>query len=77
MNIALWYARNYFIGIWVALFYLLMVAFAIISLRKRHILWFILGFFVPFFWLVGAILPDRRLRREERRDLRLEEDRPR
>lgn len=73
--IAVWFARSYFIGIWCVLFYLLMAIFAVISLRKRHILWFILGFFLPFFWLVGAILPDRRLRREERRDLRLDEGR--
>lgn len=72
--IALWYARSYFIGIWVVLFYLLMAIFAITSLRKGHLLWFILGFFLPFLWIVGAILPSRRLRREER-DLRLDEER--
>jgi hypothetical protein len=67
---AVWFARSYFVGIWCVLFYLLMVFFAVISLRKRHILWFVLGFFLPFAWLIGAILPDRRLRREERREER-------
>jgi len=33
---------------------------ALICLRKRHLLWFILGFFFVFCWYIGAILPDRR-----------------
>lgn len=50
------------VSIWVFLWYLVFVWFAIVSLRKRHILWFVLGFFLPFLWIVGAILPDRRAR---------------
>lgn len=48
------------ISIWVVVWYLIFVWFAIVSLRKRHILWFVLGFFLPFLWVVGAVLPDRR-----------------
>ena len=47
---------------WVFLWYLIFVIFAIGSLRKGHLLWFVLGFFLPPCWLVGALLPDRRRR---------------
>jgi len=33
---------------------------AVISFRKRHMLWFILGFFFVVCWYIGALLPDRR-----------------
>jgi hypothetical protein len=49
-----------FIGLWVVLWYLIFVFFIIGCLRKGHIFWFILGFFLPFCWLIGAILPRRR-----------------
>jgi hypothetical protein len=74
--IALWYARDYFVGLWVVLYLVLVLTLGVITLRKGHILWFILGFFIPFCWIIGAVLPDRRRRREERRDLRLDQERP-
>jgi hypothetical protein len=48
------------VSIWVVVWYAIFVWFAVVSFRKRHILWFILGFFLPILWVVGAILPDRR-----------------
>jgi hypothetical protein len=52
------------VTLWVIFWYAIFFWFAIVCFRKRHILWLILGFFLPFLWLIGAILPDRR-RREE------------
>jgi len=59
-----------FIGLWVVLWYAVFIVFAVTCFRKRHMLWFILGFFLPICWLIGALLPNRRLRREERRERR-------
>jgi hypothetical protein len=50
-----------FVGLWVVLWYLIFVAFLFTCLRKGHIVWFILGFFFPPCWLIGAILPSRRM----------------
>jgi hypothetical protein len=46
-----------FIGLWVVLWYLIFIWFAVVCLRHRHYVWFILGIFLPFCWLLGAILP--------------------
>jgi hypothetical protein len=50
-----------FIGLWVVLWYAILVYFALICLRKGHVFWFIVGIFLPFCWLIGAIPPRRRL----------------
>jgi hypothetical protein len=52
------------VSLWVIFWYAIFFWFAIESFRKRHLLWFLLGFLFPPLWLIGAILPDRR-RREE------------
>jgi hypothetical protein len=39
--------------IWVVL----LVTLGIISLRKGHWVMFIIGLFIPLFWLIGALLP--------------------
>jgi hypothetical protein len=49
-----------FVGLWVVLWYLIFAIFIVWRLRKGHILWFILGFSLPFCWLIGALLPRRR-----------------
>jgi hypothetical protein len=43
------------------LYVVLLITLGIISLRKGHWIMFILGIFVPLFWLIGALLPPRRL----------------
>jgi hypothetical protein len=48
------------VTLWVVIWYAIFVYFAIVSFRKRHILWFVLGFFIAPLWIVGAVLPDRR-----------------
>ena len=50
-----------FIGLWVVLWYLIFIAFAFNCLRKGHLFWFIVGIFFPPLWIIGAILPSRRV----------------
>lgn len=42
-----------------ALYFVLLVTLGIISLRKGHWVMFIIGIFVPLFWIIGALLPPR------------------
>jgi hypothetical protein len=42
------------------LWFVLMVTLGIATLRKGHWVWFILGIFLPLFWIVGALLPPAR-----------------
>jgi hypothetical protein len=38
----------------------LLVTLGVISLRKGHWVMFIIGIFIPLFWLIGALIPSRR-----------------
>jgi hypothetical protein len=49
-----------FIGLWAVLYIVLMVTLGIMSIRKGHWVMFIIGIFLPLFWLIGALLPSRR-----------------
>jgi len=42
------------------LYLVLIVTIGILCLRKGHWVMFIVGLFLPFFWLIGAIMPARR-----------------
>jgi hypothetical protein len=37
----------------------ILVTLGITTLRKGHWVLFILGIFLPFFWLIGAVLPPK------------------
>ena len=50
-----------YIGLWAVIYFVLIVTLGVMSLRKGHWLMFVIGIFLPFFWLIGAIMP-RRLR---------------
>jgi ABC-type multidrug transport system permease subunit len=39
------------------LYLVLLITLGIISIRKGHWLMFIVGLFLPLFWLIGALLP--------------------
>jgi hypothetical protein len=39
--------------IWVIVFFM----FAFTALRKGHWIMFIIGFFLPIFWIIGALIP--------------------
>jgi ABC-type multidrug transport system permease subunit len=42
------------------IYVLLLVTLGILSLRKGHWVMFIIGIFIPLFWLIGALLPRAR-----------------
>ena len=48
-----------FIGLWAVLYFVLMVTLGIMSIRKGHWVMFIIGIFLPLFWLIGALLPKK------------------
>ena len=39
------------------LWIVLLITMGIMTIRKGHIVMFILGIFLPLFWLIGAIMP--------------------
>jgi hypothetical protein len=50
MDVFLW-------GFGVVIWLLLFVFLGIRTLRRGHWVMFILGIFIPLFWLIGALLP--------------------
>jgi len=49
-----------FIGLWAIIYLVLLVTLGIISIRRGHWVMFLIGIFLPIFWLIGALLPRRR-----------------
>ena len=43
-----------------ALYFVLMVTLGVMSLRKGHWVMFIIGIFIPLFWVIGGLMPPRR-----------------
>ena len=43
------------------IYLILVITLGVMSIRKGHWVMFIIGFFLPFFWLIGALMPSRRL----------------
>jgi ABC-type multidrug transport system permease subunit len=39
------------------LYFILLVTLGILSIRKGHWIMFIIGIFIPLFWIIGAIMP--------------------
>jgi hypothetical protein len=44
------------------LWLVLLITLGVMSLRKGHWVMFLVGLFLPIFWLIGAIIPPRRRR---------------
>jgi hypothetical protein len=42
------------------IYLILMITLGLMTIRKGHWIIFIIGFFLPFFWLIGALMPSRR-----------------
>ena len=42
------------------IYLVLLVTLGILCLRKGHWVMFIIGLFLPLFWLIGAVIPRRR-----------------
>ena len=44
-------------GLLVAIYLILLVVLGVTSLRKGHWIMFIIGIFIPLFWIIGAVMP--------------------
>jgi len=56
--------NGWFLGIGLGVIYLVLVfTLAVMTFRKGHWVLGLIGFILPFLWLVGAVLPDNRRRR--------------
>jgi len=42
------------------LYVVLLITLGIITIRKGHWVMFIVGLFLPLFWIIGALLPPKR-----------------
>jgi hypothetical protein len=42
------------------IYVVLLITLGIISIRKGHWVMFIIGIFIPLFWIIGALLPPTR-----------------
>ena len=49
-----------FYGLSGVIYLVLLLTLGILSLRKGHWVMFIVGLFIPLFWLIGAVLPAKR-----------------
>jgi hypothetical protein len=43
-----------------AIYIVLLITLGIIAIRKGHWVMFIIGIFIPLFWIIGALLPPTR-----------------
>ena len=62
MGIAVDASGGGWIFLWSVIYLVLIVTLGLMSIRKGHWVMFIIGFFLPLFWLIGALMPSRRLR---------------
>jgi hypothetical protein len=46
-------------GLYAILWIVLVVTLGMTTLRKGHWVMFILGIFLPLFWLIGAVIPPK------------------
>ena len=53
----MWYWTGGLLGL---LYFVLMITLGIITIRKGHWVMFIIGIFIPLFWIIGALLPPKR-----------------
>jgi hypothetical protein len=56
----MWYAIGAGLGV---LYLVLMITLGVMSIRKGHWVMFIIGIFLPLFWLIGALMPPARTTR--------------
>jgi hypothetical protein len=50
------------VALWAAIYFVLIITLGVFSIRKGHWVMFIIGIFLPIFWLIGALMPARRPR---------------
>jgi hypothetical protein len=46
--------------LWGVIYIVLLITLGIMSIRKGHWVMFLIGLFIPLFWLIGALMPSRR-----------------
>jgi len=44
-------------GLVVVIYFVLLVVLGVTSLRKGHWIMFIIGIFIPLFWIISAVMP--------------------
>lgn len=49
-----------FVVIWAIIYLVLIFTLGIMAIRKGHWVMFLIGIFLPIFWLIGALLPPKR-----------------
>ena len=42
------------------LYFVLLITLGVMTLRKGHWVMFVIGIFMPLFWIIGAIMPPAR-----------------
>jgi hypothetical protein len=42
-----------------AIYVVLLISLGILSIRKGHWVMFLIGLFIPIFWIIGALMPSR------------------
>jgi hypothetical protein len=53
----MWYWTG---GLLFFLYLALLISLGLTTIRKGHLFMFVLGFFLPIFWIVGALTPSAR-----------------
>jgi ATP/ADP translocase len=53
----MWWA---FGGLAAILYIVLIITLGVTTLRKGHWVMFVIGIFLPFFWIIGAVIPPAR-----------------
>lgn len=52
-------ASSFTYGLLGLLYIVLLVTLGIMSIRKGHWFMFIIGLFIPLFWIIGALMPPK------------------
>ena len=53
----MWWAVG---AIGIIFYFVLLLVLGVSCLRKGHWVMFIIGFFIPLFWIIGAVIPPAR-----------------
>jgi hypothetical protein len=59
MALVLASVSDIWIGLWAAIYFVLLITLGILSIRKGHWVMFLVGIIFPIFWLIGALMPRR------------------
>lgn len=41
------------------IYFVLLITLGVLCLRKGHWIMFIIGIFIPLFWIIGAVIPPK------------------